>query len=393
MARTAPLSHEALVAAAEELAPVLAASAREAEIARRPLDSVIDAVRESGLFPLLVPKMHGGHEADIDTFYEVVLTLSRADPAMGWLIGFYIEHNYWLCGTEESFQDELFAEANYHLSPGTLNPGAGSATRVDGGFRLDGRWRWGTGVVHANWVMVGGMLDGDDTALGPVFFVVPRDEVDTVDTWHTLGMCATGSWDIVVNDVFVPENRIISMLGLLNADAPALKRHSGPMFSTPLVPVLGFAVCVPILGAAQMALNAYQDTVKAKIASGNPGMGGPARHAGKPAVAARAALTIEAAEALQRSVLADVMAQRNTASLTTRSAWLTRMAHSAFMCRQAVQDISSVTGASGAFLDHPVQRALRDITTAANHIVFDSEVCYGDYGRILLDQPIQNVLV
>ena len=353
------MTHNELVGAAEKLVPLLAATARESEIARRPLDHVIDAVRESGLFALMVPKMYGDHEADIDSFDDVVLTLSRADPAMGWVLGFYIEHNYWLAGTDESFLDELFADTNYVLTPGSLNPGGGNAIRVDGGFKLDGRWKWGTGIVHADWVMLGGVLDGDDAALGPVFFVIPRDEVDTVDTWHTLGMCATGSWDIVASDVFVPENRIVSMLGLLNADAPGLKRHSGPMFSTPLVPILGFAVGAPILGAAQMALHGYQETVKAKIAQGANSVGGPARDATKPAVAARAALTIEAAEALQRSVLADVMNQRNTATLETRSAWMTRLAHSVFMCREAVQDLSSVTGASGAFLDHPVQRALR----------------------------------
>ena len=85
-----------LIAQAESLAPLLRETAREAEINRKPLDHVIDAVWESGLFALMVPKKFGGHEADLDTFFEVVLTLSRADASMGWITGFYIEHNLWL---------------------------------------------------------------------------------------------------------------------------------------------------------------------------------------------------------------------------------------------------------------------------------------------------------
>ncbi len=81
---------------AEQLVPLLRETAREAETNRKPLDHVIEAIRQSGLFSLMVPKQYGGHEADLDTFFDVVLTLSRADASMGWITGFYIEHNLWL---------------------------------------------------------------------------------------------------------------------------------------------------------------------------------------------------------------------------------------------------------------------------------------------------------
>ncbi|MGH1494147.1 MAG: acyl-CoA dehydrogenase family protein, partial [Acidimicrobiales bacterium] len=83
------MNHDEYIRAAQELAPLISERAREAEIARRPLDEVIEAVRDSGLFSMMVPKRYGGDELDIDTFFEVVLILSEADAAMGWLIGFY----------------------------------------------------------------------------------------------------------------------------------------------------------------------------------------------------------------------------------------------------------------------------------------------------------------
>ncbi len=382
-----------LIEAAKRLAPLLREKARESELARRPLDEVIEATRESGLFSLMVPKVYGGHEADLDTLFEVSLILSRADTSMGWLLTFYIEHNFWFCGYPENFQKELFADRNHILAPATLNPGAGEATKVEGGYRLAGQWQWGTGIIHADWVMAGAMMSEGDGPPMPLFFALPREDVEAIDTWHILGMCGTGSWDIRIDDVFVPEDRVASMIDLVNAIGESSRLHSGDLYRTPLIPVLGFAAGVPMLGAAQMALEEYQTQTKAKIAANTQGVGGPERNIGKPSVVARAAQNIDAAEMILRDVLADVMAQRNGASMETRSSWLTRIAHAVFMCREAVQDIASVTGASGAFLDSPIQRALRDITTASNHVIFDREVRYADYGRILLDQPIQNMLV
>jgi len=388
-----PMDSAALIEAAEKLAPLLRAKAREAELARRPLDEVIDAVRETGLFSLMVPRCYGGHEADLDALFEVTLTLSRADASMGWLVAFYIEHNFWFCGFPETFQSEIFADRSYVLAPGSLNTSGGSATKVEGGYRLSGLWQWGTGIVQADWVMAGALVQEADALPAPLFFALPRQDVEAVDTWHVAGMCGTGSWDIRIDDVFVPESRVVSMVDLMGASAEGSQIHAGKLYRTPLLPILGFAAGLPLLGAAQMALDEYRSQTKAKIAANQTPAGGAIRNEGKPSVVARAALSIDAAELLFRDVLADVMAQRNEASIETRSTWMARMAHAVFTCREAVQDICSVTGASGSRLDNPIQRALRDITAGSNHVIFDRESRYADYGRLLLGQPLQNSMV
>ena len=151
--------------AAHDLAPLIREKAREGELARRPLDEVIDAVRESGLFSMMVPKRYGGHEIDIDTFFEVVLILSEADTSMGWLTGFYIEHAFWLAEYPEEVTDKIFGEDDYVLAPVALNISGGAATPVDGGYRLSGRWAWGTGITHATWVIAGCMATDDELSL------------------------------------------------------------------------------------------------------------------------------------------------------------------------------------------------------------------------------------
>ena len=147
------MTPEECVQAAHDMAPLLREKAREGEIARRPLDEVIDAARESGLFSMMVPKRYGGYEHDIDTFFEVVLILSEADPPMGWLIGFYIEHAFWLAGYPATVQDEIYGDDTYVLAPAGLNIMGGAATATDGGYSVTGRWSWGTGIVHATWAI------------------------------------------------------------------------------------------------------------------------------------------------------------------------------------------------------------------------------------------------
>ncbi len=172
-----------LIERAEHLVPLFRETAREAEVARRPLDHVIDAVRESGLFSLMVPTTYGGHEQDLDTFFDVVLTLSRADASMGWLTSFYIEQNLWLLNYPEQVCEKVLDGNNHALAPAALNIGGGKAEKVDGGYRLRGQWQWGTGIVHSTWVLAGGLVHVQASGSPvPTFFLLPTSDVEPIDT-------------------------------------------------------------------------------------------------------------------------------------------------------------------------------------------------------------------
>jgi len=382
------MNHDEAVAAAHALAPLIRERARDAEIARKPQDEVIEAVRASGLFSMMVPKRYGGDELDIDTFFEVVLILSEADAAMGWLIGFYIEHAYWLAGYPESVQDEMYGDANHVLAPVTFNFGGGTAAVVDGGYRVTGRWSWGTGIMHATWVMAGCLATGDDGQPAAMMFLLPRDEVETIDTWHISGMCGTGSQDFAIDDVFVPNDRALPFTGFLDGSLDIRDRFDAPLYSMPLVPILGFAAGLPCLGAARHARAAFAEQVKSKIEAT-----GAVKGEGNFGLIADASLTIDTAELLFRDVLAAMMDKRDGASTEERSAWMTKISHAVFLCRDATQSIASLIGASGAMLDNPIQRCARDISTASNHVIFERESRYGDHARQLIGQPITNGLV
>lgn len=374
--------------AARELVPMLRGKAREAELARRPLDEVIDAVRDSGLFSMMVPKRYGGYELDVDTFFEVSLILSEADAAMGWIIGFYIEHAYWLAEFPDDVQDEVYGEANHVLAPATLNIGGGTATPVDGGHRVSGRWSWGTGIVHSTWVLAGCLAADADGGVTPRMFLLPTEDVEPIDTWHIAGMCGTGSLDFAIDDVFVPTGRSVPFMAMLDGSSGIADRYDAPLYRTPLLPILALAAGIPCLGAARGARAAYGEQVKAKIEAS-----GMVKGEGNFGIVAEASLSIDAAELLMRDVLSDMMERRHDASVEERSTWASKIAHAVFSCRAATNTIASLVGASGAMLDNPIQRCARDINTAANHVVFERESRYADHARQLLGQPITNQLV
>jgi len=368
---------------AENLATLFRDNARAAEATRRPGDHVIDAVKDSGLFALMVPKAYGGHEEDLETFFDVVLTLSRADASMGWLTGFLIEHNLWVLNYSDEVCSTVFGDDNYVLAPATLNVGAGTAEAVKGGYRLSGQWQWGTGILHSRWVLAGGLAMVDQTP-APTFFLLPIEDVELIDTWFMSGMCATGSWDFKVDDVFIPEERAVPFQSILDATSGIADRFGGPLYRTPLMPVLGFAAGLPILGAAQSALSNFAEQMRGKLASKTLRSGMPQPDVSK--VLGEVSLKVDSAELSMRSVLRDVMDKRNDASAQQRSHWLSQIAYAVHSCKEASIQLADVTGASGGHLDNPVQRAVRDIAIASNHVVFSKDSQYTAVGRTLLGQ-------
>ena len=116
------LPAEGLVDRVAALAPLIAERSFEAEAQRRPLDEVIDALKATGVFRSFVPKRYGGYEIDMQTFVDIGILVAHADPSMGWITTFYMEHNWLLSMFPEELQDEIFSAQPYVLAPGSVNP-------------------------------------------------------------------------------------------------------------------------------------------------------------------------------------------------------------------------------------------------------------------------------
>lgn len=369
-----------LIARARALTPMLAVHAAEAERLRKPVDVVIKALEDAEIFKLMVPRCYGGLELDLDTFFEVGVALGEGDASMAWVTNFYIEHNWIFCQFPASFQQELFTDRSYVLAPAMIAP-SGVATRENGGYRLQGRWQWSSGIMHGDWVIPGALERTLEGKPDPRWFALPRAQVKVEDTWYVEGMSGTGSNDVVIDDAYIPADRSVSMLEMGSGNGPGSRLHDGPLYRTPMLPILTMAAVTPALGQARMAVRAFRERLTERLLLNG------VKQAGKPAAQirlARAEVEVRSAELLVRDVIADVCTRRNNATMEDRGRWAAQLAVAVDRCKHVIQTVIEASGAHAHFLNHPLQRALRDVNTISCHIVFELDGRLEAFGRLLL---------
>ena len=231
------MQEQELVERIRELVPMVEAHAAQAERERKPVDAVMQAIEDTGCYKFFVPKRYGGFEFSLKSFMEIGMLLGEGCLSTGWVVTFCMEHN-WLLGLfNGQAQDEVFGNQPYIIAPGALAP-KGTATPVDGGYRINGRWEWGTGVMHADWVMVGALTVGGDPENPELcMYLIPRDQVNVLDTWHVAGMVGTGSNDIEVTDVVVPSHLRQNITNMRDGGSPGAELHGSATYRMPMMPV------------------------------------------------------------------------------------------------------------------------------------------------------------
>jgi alkylation response protein AidB-like acyl-CoA dehydrogenase len=371
------LTAEKIIAATTALKPRLAALARQAEDQRRPIDELWDELRRSGYFYMLVPKRYGGLEADIDDVIDASLPIAEGCGSTGWVAIFALVHNRHMVGYPDEVLEELFGGGRYIVDAAATMP-PGRAVPVEGGYRVSGRWQWATCVTQADWVQVIVNIETPDGKPRMGALLVRAADLRIIDTWDTIGMRATGTHDVVCEDLFVPERYLM----------PAARRDGGgdgrfdhPIYRVPLSPLLAFTVAVPVLGVAKAAVEAYRARLE-----GHTKRGTDARQAAQIRLA-RADTKVATAELLIRNAIKEnLRCAREGAegAIPFRNALRAQISYSAELCREAVLITVEASGTSIHYQSNPVQRYLRDIMVMTSHIIMDMDVTMEQHGRSLL---------
>jgi 3-hydroxy-9,10-secoandrosta-1,3,5(10)-triene-9,17-dione monooxygenase len=247
-----------VVAAVRELLPVLRERAQETEDLRKVPAESIEALRQTGFFRLLQPARHGGLEADPLDFYRCVRLISSACGSTGWVSSVLGCHPWQLGLFAAQAQEDVWGEDTDVRISSSYAP-MGRATPVDGGFRFTGRWSFSSGCDHASWVFLGGLVLGEDGS--PVdfrTFLLPISDYKIEDVWDTVGLRGTGSNDILVDDVFVPEYRTLSFQDTGKCVCPGQEVNTGPLYKLPFASVFSYSIAAPVVG---MATGAYESHV------------------------------------------------------------------------------------------------------------------------------------
>ena len=382
------MKEQQLIDRIRSLAPMMEAHALEAERQRRPVDAVMAAVEETGAYRYFVPKRFGGFEFSLEGFMDVGIIMGEADLSTAWVVAFCMEHN-WLLGLyNREAQEDLFGKQPYIIAPGALAP-KGQAKPVEGGFRVTGHWEWGTGVMHADWVLVGALSENPESGNPELcMYAIPIDEVEVIDTWHMAGMVGTGSNDIAVHDVFVPAHRRQNVMDMRAGDSPGAIWHDSPTYKMPMLPVLGLTAAAPAVGCARKMVELYRQRLNDRVVYGTN-----TKQADRGVSQARlghVAIKIQNAEARLRELARETMGWGERGEICPeleRANLRLRIAHVVRQARDVVGEVVEASGAHAHFLANPLQRALRDLNTLSCHTVFDLDVGGELYGRMLLGLP------
>jgi alkylation response protein AidB-like acyl-CoA dehydrogenase len=386
----AGLTGAALAERVRALAPFLASRAEAAERERRPDDDVMAALRRTGLYYHFVPKRFGGLELGVPEFVEEVLPMAEACASTAWVTSFCMEHNLILALFPEQAQEEIFGSQPYMIAPGAAFP-VGRAVIVPGGYRVSGRWNYASGVMHADWAMAMVKVDRPDV-LDVRWVIVPISEVEVHDVWRVDGMAGTGSNDMSMHDVFVPEHRTLDIAAAGRGEAPGASIYDNPLYAMPLTTFLALTAALPIVGAARGAQRLFLERVATRVSAGVK----LADRVTVQAVLGEVTVAVDVAEMIVRGAAHDVIDLATTGragDIPARAAIRARLTHATTSCRDAVRRMLDTAGSSAHDLANPLQRIARDVAMGSAHVVHDPLTTTELYGRTLLGLPPQTPLV
>ena len=267
--RSSTPTAEALVERARAMIPVLRSRARRCVAERDVPAETIREFQEAGFFRILQPKRWGGYEMHPNTFFEVQKALAEGCMSTGWMFGVVGCHPYELALLDDRAQREVWGADTSVLASSSYQP-VGKVTHVEGGFRLSGRWGFSTGSVHCDWVVLGAVVPPKGAGDLPDVrsFLLPRaDYTIDRDAWHVFGLQGTGSHDIIVDDVFVPEYRTHRSVDGFLCENPGQKENDAPLYRLPWAQVFVRSVSSAAFGGARAALNAAIAIARSRIST------------------------------------------------------------------------------------------------------------------------------
>ena len=365
-----------------ELSPRLAANAHACDLARQVVPESMRTMVAAGMFRIPQPARVGGFELTLRSLAGAVTGLSEACPSCGWVLMVMGAHHWCLGSFPEAAQDEVFGEGRDGLVAGTLS-WQGTATPADGGYRVDGRWQFASGVDHAQWVMVG---CADPQTRGPgVHVVIPRDEIEIDDTWHVLGLKGTGSKDLIARDLFVPAHRAIETRVLFGGTSPHALNHGSNLYRVSAEAMLSLSVATAVLGSGKYALAQFilHTRERKVILTGAR----KADHAPTQVRLAEAAAELHCAELLIQDALDEldrVTKHGMGQTLESRLQVKWQAAYAAELCRRSVTRMFTGSGAHAVYQSGALQTAFRNINVGAQHASIDFDTTAEQYGRLRL---------
>jgi 3-hydroxy-9,10-secoandrosta-1,3,5(10)-triene-9,17-dione monooxygenase len=398
------VSADAFVERARALLPVLLQRAAQAEELRMLPPETVAEYHAADLFRALQPERHGGLELDPAVFFDAVILIGTVCASSAWVLSVLGVHSWHLGLFDARAQDDVWG-ADPHALICSSYATAGEVRRASGGYVLTGTWPFSSGSDYCQWAFLGGVAPpdpgvpapaGDDGRAWPDIrtFLVPMAQCTLVDNWFVAGLSGSGSKQIRVDGVFVPEYRTHRFLDVRSGLSPGLQRNSSALFRLPFGSLFCYAIAAPIIGAAR---GMYESLV----AEGRDRAQG-AFDRGRPEDVllelriARTVAQLDAASLQLRHNFAMMTAgieRGEPISMDTRSRCRWDAAHAAQVATECVDRVFGAAGGRAIFLSNPMQRAFRDAHAMRAHAFNNPDNAAQVMGRAELGLPNREFLI
>jgi len=339
------------------------ANAEQARAERRVPQANIDALQEAGFFLALQPRQWGGHELDPQDFFRMQMAIAEGCMSTAWASGIVAVHAFQLALMDPRAQEDVWGE-DIHTRVSSSYAPMGKVTDVDGGFRFSGRWGWSSGCDHCTWVLLGGVCpDGAYRS-----FLIPRSDYQIVDTWQSMGLQGTGSNDIVVDDVFVPDYRTHKAEDGYLGTNPGVDSSSADIYRLPWAQLFIRVVSTPAIGAGKAALDLYRKLVVSKASGDITKLAGDTGTQERIAAATNALDEIECVLFRNFDLMVNQVREGNPVPIEDRIKYRYQAALVIERCIDVVDSLFSSAGGGSVFLGSDIQQRFLDIHTARAHV-------------------------
>lgn len=344
------------------------AEAQAIEEARQFSGPLAKEMIRAGLFRLLVPKRFGGEEVHPSVLIDTLIAAGAADASVGWnlMIGN-------TTGLLSATLPEVWAERLYAADPEAVSVGVtaplGKAVPENGGLRVNGRWPFGSGSHLATWICGGcHIIENGAPKAGPhgmpetllVFF--HRDDVTIHDNWKVAGLRGTGSSDIEVRDLLVPEGRWVVLGGKPRIDAP--------LYRFPTLGLLALGVSSVAVGIAERAISEFIELAGGKVPTGSTRTLANRARAQQDLAEAEAAVSAASAFIHQTvGAVYDHTARGGKVGMDEKARLRLAATHATWSSVTAVDKLYHAAGGSAIYEKNALQRCLRDVHVATQHLM------------------------
>ena len=345
----------------------LRSRADEFEQERKLPRDLSDRFAAAGFYRMCVPEVYGGLELPPASSMRAIESLAQADGSAAWCVFIAATSGSVLAYLPEPSARQVFGRPDTLLG-GVFAP-RGEAVAEEGGFRVNGRWQWGSGTQNADWVMGGCRVvrDGEPELMPngtprSYMMLVPASEIEFFDTWYVSGLAGTGSTDFAMRDLFVPEDRVVGLI-----QGRPLER---PLYAFPQFGLLAMGIASVALGLARAAIDELVD-----LAGGKTPMGSSRTLASRPSTQA----DVAEAEALLRSARAffyeaidrawEAACANGRIGVEHRRDVRLSTSHAVRSCARAVDLMYHLGGGTSVYRRSPLQRIFRDVHVATQHMM------------------------